>query len=221
MVVLGKVLSIFTKYEKIIGISGNGVHSIENLIKNYIYPVTTQAIIKGLSESVGVRIDDPYSSFYILVKVLSPPTKGVRKIDRNSLVLLNVTGDTVEKDLEKNGIIQVNRKKKTILLAEPENATDISNIILSFEKLEHVKEAKVGDYNFNNPVQVLHYLEYVALKFPDKLKEEIDKLRETSRYVNEAIAIAKIFSEVLRKMILKKCPQEKTQKSKDYYSKMN
>ncbi|WP_286188977.1 hypothetical protein [Sulfolobus sp. S-194] len=209
MVALGKVLSIFTKYEKIVGINGNGVHSIENLIKNHIYPVTTQAIIKGLSESVGVRIDNPYSSFYILLKVLLPPARGVRKIDRNSLVLLNVTGNIIEKDLERNGIIQVNRKRKRIFLGEPENVTDNSNIILSFEKLEHVREAKVGNYDFNNPVQVLHYLEYIALKFSDKLKEEIDKLRETNRYVNEAVAIAKIFSEVLPENDIEKVPSRK------------
>ncbi|BCU70064.1 DUF1156 domain-containing protein [Stygiolobus caldivivus] len=209
MVALGKVLSIFTKYERVIGVSGSGVSLVENLIKNHVYPATTQAIIKGLSESVGVRIDDPYSSFYVLVKVLSPPARGVRKIDKNSLVLLNVTGDIAEKDLEKNGVIQVDRKKKVILLAEPENATDIGDVIRSFEKLGHVKGAKAGDYDLDNPVQVLHYLEYVALKFPDKLKEEVDKLRETSRYVNEALAIARVFSEVLPENDVEKTPSRK------------
>ncbi|QXJ32016.1 DUF1156 domain-containing protein [Saccharolobus shibatae] len=207
---LGKVLSIFTKYEKIIGIGGDGIKAVENLVKNYIYPITTQAIIKGLSESVGVRVDDPYSSFYILVKVLLPPVRGgVRKIDRNSLVLLNVTGDIAEKDLERNDIIQVDRRRKSIILNEPENVNSVSDGILSFEKLEHVKEAKAGNYNLNNPVQVLHYLEYVALKFPDKLKEEIDKLKEKSRFVNEAIAIAKIFSEILPENDVEREPSRK------------
>ncbi|QXJ35004.1 DUF1156 domain-containing protein [Saccharolobus shibatae] len=207
---LGKVLSIFTKYEKIIGIGGEGIKAVENLVKNYIYPITTQAIIKGLSESVGVRVDDPYSSFYILVKVLLPPVSGgVRKIDRNSLVLLNVTGDIAEKDLERNDIIQVDRRRKSIILNEPESVNSVSDGILSFEKLEHVKEAKAGNYNLNNPVQVLHYLEYVALKFPDKLKEEIDKLKEKSRFVNEAIAIAKIFSEILPENDVEREPSRK------------
>ncbi|MCY0883765.1 MAG: SDR family oxidoreductase [Acidianus infernus] len=70
------------------------------------------------------------------------------------------------------------------------------------------KKALLGDYNFSNPVQVFHYLEYIALKSTDKLNEEIEKLREKTRFVDEALAIAKIFAKVLDEKDVEKEPQD-------------
>ena len=195
--IMGKVLAEFTKYEKLIGLKGEGVNAVEDLVTNHVFPTVVQAIVEGLAKGTGTRIENPYSVFYVLVKTLLPPTRTVRKLDSNALVFLNVSGNLSRADLVKNGII--NLEKDSIQLVEPENARDLNEAIHSFEKLDHVREAATGNFNFANPVQVLHYLEYVALKYPDRLKEEIDKLRERTRFVDEALSMAKIFTKVLNK----------------------
>ena len=195
--IMGKVLAEFTKYEKLIGLKGEGVNAVEDLVTNHVFPTVVQAIVEGLAKGTGARIENPYSVFYVLVKTLVPPSRTVRKLDSNTLVFLNVSGNLSREDLVKNGII--NLEKDAIELVEPENARDLNEAIHSFEKLDHVRSAVTGNFNFANPVQVLHYLEYVALKYPDRLKEEIDKLREKTRFVDEALSIAKIFTKVLNK----------------------
>ncbi|BCU70063.1 DUF1156 domain-containing protein [Stygiolobus caldivivus] len=196
--VLGRVLSIFTKYEKLIGLEGKEDKAVENLVRYHLYPTTTQAIIEGLGKIAGIRISDPYSSFYILTKVLVPPVKNsARKIDRESLALLNFTGSLDEGDLEKNEIITIERNKKRITLNEPENVDGLDNMIRAFEKLEYIKEAKLGKYEFKNAVQLFHYLEYIALKSPDRLKAVADSLRERSTLVKDALTLAKVLSTVL------------------------
>lgn len=72
--VLGKVLSVFTQYEKILGLRGEGLNAVEDLIKNYVFPTTAQALIEGLSKGMGVRISDPYAVYYVLVKLASNST---------------------------------------------------------------------------------------------------------------------------------------------------
>ncbi|MEM0104845.1 MAG: DUF1156 domain-containing protein [Candidatus Methanomethylicia archaeon] len=193
--VLGKVLSEFTKYEKLIGLKGEGIKAVEDLVSNHVFPTVVQALIEGLSKGAGAKVENPYSVFYVLVKALIPPSKTVRKLDSNTLILLNVSGNISKEDLLQNKIIKA--EKDTIYLMEPENANDINDKIRSFENFDYVKSAIAGNYNFSNPIQVLHYLEYVALKYPDKLKEEINKLREKTRFVVEALSIAKIFTKVL------------------------
>ncbi|PVU74335.1 DNA methyltransferase, partial [Acidianus hospitalis] len=207
--ILGKVLSIFTKYEKIIGLKGEGINAVSDLVTNYIFSITTQSIIEGLSKGVGTTISNPYVSYYILVKLLLPtPKKGVRKLDKNSLTFLNVTGNINIKELQDNGIVAVN--KDSISLIEPDqSAKGELDVISALEQLPDVRKALQGDYNFSNPVQVFHYLEYIALKNRDKLNEEIEKLRERTRFVDEALAIAKIFSRVLDDNDVEKEPSKR------------
>ena len=71
-----------------------------------------------------------------------------------------------------------------------------------------------GNYNFSNPVQVFHYLEYVSLKYSDKLKDEIEKLRERTRFVDEALAIVKVFARVLPDNDIEKEPFKQKEPSK-------
>lgn len=206
--VLGKVLSVFTKYEKLVGLKGEREKAVEELITNHVYPATVQSIIEGLSKGVGVTISDPYAAYYILVKLLIPrPEKGVRKIDKTSLTLFSLTGNLDFKDLQDNGIVKAD--KDSISLAEPnQGAKETLEVISELEKLLD-KKALLGDYNFSNPVQVFHYLEYIALKSKDKLKEEIEKLREKTRFVDEALAIAKIFAKVLDEKDVEKEPSKR------------
>jgi len=117
----------------------------------------------------------------------------VRKLDNNSLVFLNISSGSLDvEDLQSKGVIRVEDNKNTIALVEPEQDKDA---IAALEQLPEVKIALQGNYNFSNPVQVFHYLEYVSLKYSDKLKDEIEKLRERTRFVDEALAIARILRE--------------------------
>lgn len=206
--VLGKVLSVFTQYEKVLGLRGEGIDAVEDLVTNYVFPTTAQAIIEGLSKGIGVRISDPYAVYYVLVKLLIPPsTKGVRKLDSNTLTFLNISSGSLDvKDLQSKGVIRVEGKNNTIALVEPEQNKDI---IAALEQLPEVKMVLQGNYNFSNPVQVFHYLEYVSLKYSDKLKDEIEKLRERTRFVDEALAIAKVFARVLPDNDIEKEPSKR------------
>ena len=206
--VLGKVLSVFTQYEKILGLRGEGIDAVKDLVTNYVFPTTAQAIIEGLSKGIGVRISDPYTVYYVLVKLLIPPsTKGVRKLDSNTLTFLNISSGSLDvKDLQSKGVIRVEGKNNTIALVEPEQNKDI---IAALEQLPEVKMVLQGNYNFSNPVQVFHYLEYVSLKYSDKLKDEIEKLRERTRFVDEALAIAKVFARVLPDNDIEKEPSKR------------
>ncbi|WP_342765570.1 DUF1156 domain-containing protein [Thermofilum sp.] len=209
--VLGKVLSVFTQYEKILGLRGEEIAAVEDLVTNYVFPTTAQAIIEGLSKGIGVRISDPYAVYYVLVKLLiPPPTKGVRKLDSNTLTFLNISSGSLDvKDLQSKGVVKVVKvkgKSDTIALVEPEQDKDI---IAALEQLPEVKMALQGNYNFSNPVQVFHYLEYVSLKYSDKLKDEIEKLRERTRFVDEALAIAKVFARVLPDNDIEKEPSKR------------
>ncbi|QXJ32015.1 DUF1156 domain-containing protein [Saccharolobus shibatae] len=206
--ILGKVLSEFTKYEKLLGLKGEGIELIENLVSDHVFSTVAQTLIEGLSKGVQAKIENPYSTFYVLVKTLiPPPSKSVRKLDPTTLIFLNVSGNISKESLVQNNIIRV--EKDVIYLMEPENVSDINDIINSFEKLDQVKGAIAGKYDFSNPVQVLHYLEYIALKYPDKLQDTINQLREKTRFVDEAIAIAKIFSVVLSDKDIEKNPSRK------------
>jgi len=206
--VLGKVLSVFTRYEKILGLRGEGIAAVEDLVTNYVFPTTAQALIEGLSKGIGVRISDPYTVYYVLVKLLiPPPTRGVRKLDSNTLTFLNLSSGSLDvKDLQSKGVVRVEGKDDTIALVEPEQDKDI---IAALEQLPEVKMALQGNYSFSNPVQVFHYLEYVSLKYSDKLKDEIEKLRERTRFVDEALAIAKVFARVLPDNDIEKEPSKR------------
>jgi putative DNA methylase len=209
--VLGKILSVFTRYEKILGLRGEEIAAVEDLVTNYVFPTTAQAIIEGLSKGTGVRISDPYAVYYVLVKLLiPPPTRGVRKLDSNTLTFLNISSGRLNaKDLQSKGVVKVVKVKgkgNTIALVEPEQDKDI---IAALEQLPEVKMALQGNYSFSNPVQVFHYLEYVSLKYSDRLKDEIEKLRERTRFVDEALAIAKVFARVLPDNDIEKEPSKR------------
>jgi len=194
MEVLGKILSVFTRYEKILGLRGEGITAVEDLVIDYVFPATAQAIIEGLSKGAGVRISDPYATFYVLTKLLIPPSKGMRKLYSNALSYLRVSSDKIDiKDLQNKGIVRV-EASNAIILVEPERNR---SVITSLEQLPEVQMVLRGDYNFSNPVQVFHYLEYIVMKHPDKVKVEIERLRGLTRFVDEALAIAKILVRVL------------------------
>jgi putative DNA methylase len=193
MEVLGKVLSVFTQYEKILGLTGDGVTAVEDLVENYVFPTTAQALIEGLSKGAGVRISDPYATFYVLTKLLIPPSKGIRKLYSNALSYLRVSPGKIDvKDLQSKGIVRV--EGSAIILMEPEQNRPV---VFALEQLPEVQMVLQGNYNFSNPVQVFHYLEYFAMKYPNKVKDEIERLRGVTRFVDEALAIAKVLARVL------------------------
>ncbi|MFP3234629.1 MAG: DUF1156 domain-containing protein, partial [Sulfolobaceae archaeon] len=152
--ILGKVLSVFTKYEKIVGLKGEGVNAVDYLVTNYIFPTTTQSIIEGLSKGIGITVSDSYAAYCIIVKLLLPiPKKGVRKFDNNSLTFLNITGNMDIKGLQDNGIINIIRSKKgkeNIALVEPDqSAKGELDVISALGQLPDVRKALQGDYNFS------------------------------------------------------------------------
>jgi putative DNA methylase len=121
---------------------------------------------------------------------------------------LNISGNIDVKSLQDNGIISLD--KDSIALIEPDQAAkDQLSLISALEQLPDVRKAIQGDYNFSNPVEAFHYLEYISLKNPDKIKEEVDKLKERTRFVDEALAIAKILAKVLDDSDVEKEPSKR------------
>jgi putative DNA methylase len=203
--VMGKVLEGFTKYEELLGLKDpgdeivhdqdTGINIVKKLVNNYIFPLTAQSIVKGLSKGAGVTID-AVSSYYLLVKILLPTRKMGRRIDKNDQTILSISSAIESKKLEEDSII--NEDGTLITLIEPlgDDATELMN---SLEKMPYVKKALQGDLNFTNAVQVLHYLEYKSLKEPENLRNITDELRDKTRFVNEALGLAKMFVRVLSK----------------------
>ncbi|BFH72983.1 DUF1156 domain-containing protein [Sulfurisphaera javensis] len=194
---LGKVLEKFTSYEKLIGIR-EGYEGVKELVEKYIFPTTSEAIVKTLGEITTTKALTKISSLYVLLKVLLPPVKNSqRKLDTTTLTMLNVTGDINENELKNSGIIIISdeKKDKTLTLNEP-YGKDLLNAIDSWKNMPDMETAILKE-KFSSPIQTLHYLEYFAVQDPTNIKKKIEEVRSKSPYVDEALTIAKIFVKVL------------------------
>ena len=199
--VLGKVLEVFTRYRDIVG-----VKSVEDLVSDYIYPATAQAIVRALASTYNVRpVSSKDSIFYLLSKIISPPPDvGLRRIiDENSLVMLAFSGGADKDEFVSSGVV-VKKGGEAFELNEPRRVRDLTELPRVIqETLEETakgrrrKRTAGEEDSYDSPVKVLHKMEYVALTKPGDVRGEVDLLRSKTLYLDEALDLARILVRVL------------------------
>jgi len=187
--VLGKVLSHFTQYERLIGLKATDEPFVQNLVKNYIYPATAEAIVRSYG-AVGARLSPP-SMFYLLSKVLVSrrPRQARRVLDRTSATVLSIGTRSYLEGLEDQRIVQ--RERDSYVLLEPRwGAREPRDAI--WDALT-VRELNPREPRVRTAIDVLHLLEFYAITLPkEEFKRRADELRgRRPGLFDEAMALAR------------------------------
>jgi putative DNA methylase len=193
--VLGKALSHFTQYERLIGLKATDKAFVRNLVENYIYPATVEAIARSYG-AVGARLS-PTSMFYLLSKVLigRRPRQTRRVLDRTAAIMLSIGTRSDLKDLEDQKVIR--RAKEYYVLLEPKwGANDPKDAIGDALTTRGLNPREL---RMETAVDVLHLLEFYATTLPReefKRRSEEVKGREP-RLFDEAVVLARVLASSL------------------------
>ena len=189
--VLGCVLSVFTRYEGVVG-----VKSTKELVEEYVYPATAEAIARALGGELSGRLSGA-SLFYLLGKVLIArrPRQVRRTLDRSTMAILSIGTRNEVRRLKNLGLVGQERDKFRLL--EPAwGQSDLARAVRSALEKRGV--------NPRNPVartavDLLHLLEYYAVTLPkSEFTKRVEELR--ARYpalYEEALGLARLLAEVL------------------------
>ena len=196
--VLGKVLSHFTQYERLIGFKTTNKSPIKDLVEKYIYPATTEAIARSYDAS-GTKLTSE-SMFYLLTKVLvGRRARQIRRsLDRTTVIILSIgTRSDLEKLKSKNIIRQDDKEKEKHILLEPRWG------------VKNLKEAIADTLTFRNlnpsapsittAIDIVHLLEYYALTLPkEEIRRKADEIGSNMpQLFDEATALVKIMASSL------------------------
>ncbi|MGC9227716.1 MAG: hypothetical protein ACP5HY_10600, partial [Caldivirga sp.] len=198
---LGIVLSELTKYERLIGVDLSSVNEVMKFVSERIYPTVARALVTAFSTATGAGlVNDWRSGFYILAKVLIPPPNGGgrRSIDKNTAVWFTTFGGKDVGDLVNERLVF--KEGDSLRLLEPVNrrGASKSDVVKYITELLSEKGVNSTNPTLRNPIDVLHYLEYVALvRSSSEVKGIVDDLRGKTTYVNDAITTARIFASLL------------------------
>jgi putative DNA methylase len=193
--VLGKALSHFTQYERLIGLKATDKAFVRDLVENYIYPATVEAIARSYG-AVGARLS-PTSMFYLLSKVLigRRPRQTRRVLDRTAAIMLSIGTRSDLKDLEDQKVIR--RAKEYYVLLEPKwGANDPKDAIGDALTTRGLNPREL---RMETAVDVLHLLEFYATTLPReefKRRSEEVKGREP-RLFDEAVVLARVLASSL------------------------
>ncbi|MEM4912632.1 MAG: DUF1156 domain-containing protein [Desulfurococcaceae archaeon] len=193
--VLGKVLSYFTQYERLIGLKVSGGNLVKELVENYIYPATAEAIAR-LYGAVGARLS-PTSMFYLMAKVLvGRRARQVRRtLDRTTAIILAIGTRSYLEELEEKKIIA--RSKENYILFEPR--WGVRSAREAIEDTLNARGLKPYAPSLSTAIDVLHMLEYYAIALPrDEFRRRADDIkRKTPMLFDEAVNLAKILAQGL------------------------
>ncbi len=204
--VLGRVLSVFTSYERLVGVKpSNNKSYVGELVEKYIYPATVEAIARTFG-ATGTRFS-PTSMFYLLSKVLigRRPRQARRVLDSNSAIILSIGTRCDLDELEKQRIVVRERRggEEIYILMEPrwgarEAKEAISDTLIA---------RKMGS-RITSAIDVLHLLEYHAVTLPkEEFKRKAEELKSKAPALyEEAIALAKVLERSLRPEDPEKAP---------------
>lgn len=190
--VLGCVLSVFTGYKKVLG-----VRNTRELVEEYAYPATAEAIARALgSKELAGRLSSA-SLFYLLGKVLIArrPRETRRALDRSTLAILAIGTRNEMGRLKDLGLVK--RESDKFHLLEPAwGQGDPARAVRSV-----LEERGIDPRNpvVRTAVDVLHLIEYYASAVPrSEFAEAVEELR--ARYpapYEEALGLARVLSKVL------------------------
>ncbi|MCC6018683.1 MAG: DUF1156 domain-containing protein [Candidatus Verstraetearchaeota archaeon] len=190
--VLGKVLSQFTQYERLIGLKAAGGSPVKELVENYIYPATAEAIARSYG-AVGARLS-PASMFYLLGKVLvgRRPRQVRRVLDRTTAIILSIgTRSDLDRLRSQNIIL---RDGERLILLEPR--WGVRSLREAVEDALTVRNLDLRKLNVVTAIDVLHLLEYYAVTLPkEEFRRKVDEVRgRVPALFDEATALARILA---------------------------
>jgi putative DNA methylase len=193
--VLGKALSHFTQYERLIGLKATDKAFVRDLVENYIYPATVEAIARSYG-AVGARLS-PTSMFYLLSKVLigRRPRQIRRILDRTAAIMLSIGTRSDLKDLENHKVIR--RAKENYVLLEPKwGASDPKDAIGDALTARGLNPREL---RMETAVDALHLLEFYAATLPrEEFKRRAEEIRgREPRLFDEAVVLARVLASSL------------------------
>ena len=193
--VLGKALSHFTQYERLIGLKATDKAYVRVLVENYIYPATVEAIARSYG-AVGARLS-PTSMFYLLSKVLiGRRRRQIRRIlDRTAAIMLSIGTRSDLKDLEDYKVIR--RAKEYYVLLEPKwGANDPKDAIGDALTARGLNPREL---RMETAVDALHLLEFYAATLPrEEFKRRAEEIRgREPRLFDEAVVLARVLASSL------------------------
>ncbi|MEM4911177.1 MAG: DUF1156 domain-containing protein, partial [Desulfurococcaceae archaeon] len=195
--VLGKVLSHFTRYERLIGIKTSTGSLVGELVEKYIYPATAEAIARSFG-AVGAKLSPP-SMFYLLSKVLigRRARQSRRVIDRTSSVILAIGTRCSLDELERLRIVVRDREADKHVLLEPK--WGVRNPRESIEDVLNAKYINPSAPTFRTAVDLLHLLEYYAITLPkEEFRRRVEDIRGRAPMLfDEAVNLVKILAQGL------------------------
>ncbi len=190
--VLGCMLSVFTRYEKVVG-----VKSTKELVKEYVYPATAEAIARALGGGELAGRLSGASLFYLLGKVLIArrPRQVRRTLDRSTMAILAIGTRNEVRKLKDFGLVEQERDKFRLL--EPAwGQRDLARAMRSA-----LEKRGVNPRNpvARTPVDLLHLLEYYAVTLPRSEFTTKDKELHAGypALYEEALGLAHLLAEVL------------------------
>ncbi|MEM1510088.1 MAG: DUF1156 domain-containing protein [Thermofilaceae archaeon] len=193
--VLGRVLSFFTQYERLVGLKATSRSTIGELVEKYIYPATAEAIARSYG-AAGAKLS-PTSMFYLLAKVLvgRRPRQARRVLDRTTSVILALGTRCDLERLERFRVIE--RDGEEYVLLEPRwGARDQNDAI---RDALNVRGQDLRAPSLVTAVDVLHLLEYYAVTLPkDEFDKKVNEIKmKAPTLFDEAVNLARILAEGL------------------------
>jgi putative DNA methylase len=190
--VLGKVLSQFTQYERLIGLKISSRGQVKELVEKYIYPATAEAIARSYG-AVGARLS-PTSMFYLLAKTLvgRRPRQARRVLDRTTAIILSIG---TRSDLEK-------LRSQRIILRDGEGHSlleprwGMRSLRDSIEDTLTARNLNPREPSIATAIDTLHLLEYYAVTMPkEEFKRRADEIRgKVPALFDEAVALIRILA---------------------------
>jgi len=191
---MGCVLSHFTKYEKLPGIKGD----MKKLVSDYVYPTTVKVLLKALVGEEVLETLSPPSTLYLAMKILVPPGKERRKLNKDMALILSLTSTMELKDFVAQKVLKEVKGKgsKEYVLLEPHGSSRVE----ALRSLIKEKGLNPSEPEPSNAVDALHLLEYYALRSAsrEEFLRSAEKVREANpRAYEEALALARALCTVL------------------------
>ena len=190
--VLGCVLSVFTRYERVVG-----VKSTKGLVEEYVYPATAEVIARALGGGELAERLSGVSLFYLLGKVLVArrPRQVRRTLDRSTMAILAIGTRSDVKRLRDLGLVEQERDKFRLL----EPAWGLRDLARAVRSALEARSVNLRSPVARTAMDVMHLLEYYAVTLPrSEFSRRAEELR--ARYpalYEEALGLARLLVEVL------------------------
>mgnify|MGYP000551244418 CR=1 FL=1 len=215
--IMGRVLSVVTKYDRIIfpekrdwskllpDARKEKIDYEKRIMSEIVYPATGRGLIEYLSKVYDAPVRSAESILYLLFKILfTPPEEGPKtgiarekRLESSDMILLSLAAGAAINDFKAKRIVKEKRSQNKVeyILLEPKSTkpSDIEALLRS-KGLNPVLPKPASS------VDVLHLLEYYAVTLSrDAFLDRLNHLRERVRadYIDEAIGLAKVLAHAM------------------------